>query len=170
MVSLPLKPDSGWTTARNMAEQMGATVVVEYDPSQGQGKFVPYIPKLMADTQDQGFPVVSGRGYIVNVLQDQALQIRGQPWGKRVSPDEIYAAGMPAAPSMAETAAWAFVINGSLIDDPEYYLSHRDMAPSRAVIRNLNSGEVVETVPINNNFHLVLADLWRRSVSIYCLR
>ncbi|HIO75903.1 MAG TPA: LamG domain-containing protein, partial [Gammaproteobacteria bacterium] len=164
MISLPLEPDSGWSTARNMAEQMGATVVVEYDPNQGQGKFVPYIPELMADTQDPGFPVVSGRGYIVNVLQDWTLQIRGQPWGERVSPDEIYAAGTPAAPSIAETAAWAFVINGSLIDDPEYYLPHRDMSPSRAIIRNLNSGEVMETVPINNNFHFVLADLTRSAV------
>ena len=60
MISLPLMPDESYT-ARSFMEKLGATTVIEYDPS--VGKFIGFT----ANSPGGGFPIEGGKGYIVNV-------------------------------------------------------------------------------------------------------
>ena len=90
MISLPLMPDEPYT-ARSFMEKFDATIVIEYNPS--DGKFIGFT----ANSSGDGFPIEGGKGYIVSVT--------GRAW-------ENTLAMVAAAPTPAQVShVWAFVLH-----------------------------------------------------------
>jgi len=73
MVSLPLRPRTPYT-ARYLAEEIGATVVIKYD--EALGRFVGFTSGSPGD----GFPIEGGKGYIVNCLEGKTHTFTGAAW------------------------------------------------------------------------------------------
>ncbi len=143
MISLPLKPTAPYT-ARSLAGELSATVVIKYDTS--LGRFVGFTP----GAPDDGFSIEGGQGYIVNVPTGGMFSFTGAAWTDDQSSS--------AAPPLAQRqSAWAFVVSGSLSD-----------AGGRgctAVAKNLRTGTTVSAVVAESGyFAAAYADLSRRSI------
>ena len=79
MISLPLRPPEPYT-ARTLAEQLDATVVIKLDSARQQ--FVGFTP----DTDSDGFPIEGGKGYIVNVPDGGTATFTGRAWTNNAPP------------------------------------------------------------------------------------
>ena len=144
MISLPLRPPEPYT-ARTLAEQLDATVVIKLDSARQQ--FVGFTP----DTDSDGFPIEGGKGYIVNVPDGGTATFTGRAWTNNAPP------GVPVV--NLRTTAWAFVVSGDL---------HETEVGSTytVVAENLRTGEVATDLVSSDrtDFAAVWADLSRKSV------
>jgi hypothetical protein len=140
MISLPLKPQTPYT-AKSLAAELGATVVIKYD--EAQGRFVGFTPGSSGD----GFPIEGGKGYIVNVLEGKTFACTGATWTNEPS----------AAPPLAgESSGWAFIVSGAMTDHQagEYIVT----------VRNLRTEAVAIDAIAAGRFDAVFADLNRNAV------
>jgi len=142
MISLPLKPQTPYT-ARALAEEIGATVVIDYD--EVRGRFVGFTPTSPGD----GFPIAGGKGYIVNVLEGKTHTFTGATWT-----NELSAEAAPSAES--NSSGWAFIVSGAMIDGhgSDYTVT----------VRNLRTGAVATDAIADSRFNVVFADLNRNTV------
>jgi hypothetical protein len=146
MVSLPLKPKEDYT-ARSFAELLGATVVIKVDEQ--RQKFVGYVP----DSSTNDFTIEGGKGYIVNVEQQNTVPFVGAAWTNLPSYE--------AAPGLTTDSAWAFAVSGTL-NSP---LGLTMLESYTVRIRNLRTGIVTtESVSASGQFVLAFADLSRNDV------
>ena len=134
---VPVKPvwlerEGESLTASQLADSMNTSWVIRLD--QSDGRFKAYIPQ--ASTEEMDFSLESGKGYLVNVIgslgTSTKVRLEGMPWGTPIFaedsiplnsdedlllPDEIAGDESPrtlAAPSVQETAPWAFVVSGHI--------------------------------------------------------
>jgi YVTN family beta-propeller protein len=142
MISLPLKPPTP-ITARDLMNETGSTVVIEYDNS--MGRFVGF---TQADSGD-GFPIQGGKGYIVNVKESMVVPFVGAAWTNEPSVTA-------APPADARSTGWAFVVSGALAEHQgaDYTVS----------VRNLRTGSVTTDSVTAGRFDAVFADLNRDPV------
>ncbi|MFC1715294.1 FlgD immunoglobulin-like domain containing protein [Candidatus Poribacteria bacterium] len=142
MLSLPLKPQTPYT-ARSLAEEIGATVVIQYD--EALGRFVGFTPASSGD----GFPIEGGKGYIVNVLEGKTFACTGATWTNEPSAE--------AAPSLGDTqSGWAFIVSGAMTDHQE--------SDYTVTVRNLRTDAVATDAIKSGRFDAVFADLNRNAV------
>ena len=150
-ISLPLNPEIPYT-ASSLADVLKSTIVIQVD----NGSFDAYVHAGSIGTD---FPIQMGKGYIVNVMEAQNINITGKPWGEPVpaAPSRIVAEvaklrefGIPSEP-------WAFVIAGKI----------EGTVPDSAGLRvtNLCTKESI-TVPISpsGEFTAAFVDMNRQSV------
>jgi hypothetical protein len=148
MISLPLEPITPYT-ARSFAEEIGATVVIEYSPA--LGRFVGYTP----DAPDDGFLIAGGRGYIVNTPEGGTVPFTGAAWANE-PPVEA------APPAVQNHNVWAFVVSGSVLDGDMMSVSDGNYT---VVVKNLRTGGIfAEAVNPSGYFVAAWADLNRRAV------
>jgi hypothetical protein len=149
MISVPLKP-LGDYTARSLAEELGATVVIRYDKE--TNSFVGFTMEM----PDDGYAIEAGVGYIVNVLKPMEVEFMGTIWGN-VSLPEI-----EAAPPL-RTSAWAFLVSGSVLDGEG--MSAED-GGYMLTAKNLRTGATaIEKVDTSGYFAAIWADLSRKAVA-----
>ena len=148
MISVPLEPFTPFT-ARSLAAEMGATVVIKYDRSLGRFKgFTPAAP-------NDGFPIEGGEGYIVNVPEARTVAFTGAAWTNE--PPVV-----SAAPSARINSAWAFVVSGSVLDGDVMSASDGDYT---AVVKSIRTGDTFsEAVDTSGYFAAAWADLNRKAV------
>ena len=139
MISLPLMSDEPYT-ARSFMEKLGATVVIEYNPS------VRSFIGFTANSTGGGFPIEGGKGYIINVPKPKVVRFTGRAWENRPTT-------VPAAPTVPQTPqVWALVLRAQLegIDGVTLTVSNPrtgvlkivDMNRSHAVWADMNRGAV----------------------------
>jgi hypothetical protein len=142
MISLPLKPQTPYT-ARSLSEEIGATVMIEYD--EARGRFVGFTPASSGD----GFPIEGGKGYIVNVLASKTNTFTGATWTNEPSAE--------AAPSVeSNSSGWAFIVSGAMINGQE--------SDYTVIVRNLRTDAVATDSIADSRFDVVFADLNRNTV------
>jgi hypothetical protein len=142
MISLPLKPQTPYT-ARSLSEEIGATVVIEYD--EARGRFVGFTPASSGD----GFAIEGGKGYIVNVLEGKTHTFTGATWTNEPS--------VEAAPSVeSNSSGWAFIVSGAMVDG--------EGSDYTVTVRNLRTGTVAIDSIADSRFDVVFADLNRNLV------
>ena len=160
MVSLALKPEVPLTAA-SFSEVLDATIVIRYDTDQNQ--FTSYIPDLAERTGQEAYPIEGGMGYIVNVLEEKALELMGQPWGEPVFEAPPLGNPNPDTPSFASGgvlgSVWAFVVSGLLEDQDGV-----GAQPNMVIVKNLRSGVTKATTPENGTFEALFVDLSRSPV------
>ncbi len=140
MISLPLMPDAPYT-ARSFMKKLGATVVIEYNPS-----VVSFIG-FTEHSPGNGFSIEGGRGYIVNLTESRVVRFTGQAWENRL-------ATITAAPAISQTSAvWALVLHAQLNEIDGVTLT----------IYNRRTG-VSEIVNVDES-HAVWTDISRRTVA-----
>ena len=138
MISLPLMPDEPYT-ARSFIEKLGATTVIEYNPS--AGKFIGFT----ANSPGDGFPIEGGKGYIVNVTESKVAAFSGRAWQNAPS---------TAAPAPRQTSGvWALVLHARL----------ESLDGISLRVRNQRTGEV-DVVEAGKS-HAVWADMNRQTVA-----
>ena len=140
MISLPLMPDEPYT-ARSFMEKLGATVVIEYDPS--VSSFIGFT----ANSSGDGFPIEGGKGYIINIPKSRVVRFTGRAWEN--SPMIVPAA--PAAPQNPEV--WALVLHTRLEEIDGITLS----------VPNRRTG-ISQFIDVSAS-HAVWADMSRRTVA-----
>ncbi|RKU05610.1 hypothetical protein C6502_22025 [Candidatus Poribacteria bacterium] len=139
MISLPLMSDDPYT-ARSFMEKLGATVVIEYNPS------VRSFIGFTANSSGNGFPIEGGKGYIVNLPNSKVVRFTGRAWENRPTT-------VPAAPTVPQTPhVWALVLRAQLegidgvtltVRNPRIGVSEIvDMNRSHAVWADINRGAV----------------------------
>jgi predicted ester cyclase len=147
MISVPLEPVISYT-ARSLAEEIGSTMVIRYDPV--LRKFVGFTPAALGD----GFGVGGGEGYIVNVPEARTVTFTGAAWTSNPP--------VEAAPPAQTISTWAFVVSGSVLDGDLMSISDGDYT---AVVKNLRTGEMfAESVGPSGYFTAAWADLNRIAV------
>ena len=140
MISLPLMSDVPYT-ARSFMDQLGATVVIEYDPA--ISSFIGFTQNSSGD----GFTIQGGKGYIINLTKSKVVRFTGRAWENRLTKDL-------AAPTASQTPkAWALVFQVQFegIDGLELTIHNRRAGISRIVDAN--------------GSHAVWADMSRRTVA-----
>ena len=139
MISLPLMSDDPYT-ARSFMEKLGATVVIEYNPS------VRSFIGFTANSSGNGFPIEGGKGYIVNLPNSKVVRFTGRAWENRPTT-------VPAAPTVPRTShVWALVLRAQLegidgvtltVSNPRIGVSEIvDMNRSHAVWADINRDAV----------------------------
>lgn len=155
MVSSPLEPKEPYT-ARSLAEELGATVVIKLDAK--RGRFVGFT----LDAPGDGFPIEGGQGYIVNVKERKTVAFTGATWINQPSAEL-------AAP-VAKYSAWAFVLSLRSISGALYNGDESAIADEEYVVtaKNLRTGaiavDVVKNFASSGHFATVWADLSRKSI------
>ena len=140
MISLPLMSDAPYT-ARSFMKELGATVVIEYDPS--VSSFIGFTES----SSGAGFPVEGGKGYIINVPKSKVVRFTGRAW-------ENSSMTAAAAPTPTQTPkVWALVLHAQLEGIDGVTLT----------VHNRRTG-VSEIVDLNGS-HAVWADMSRRTVA-----
>ncbi len=140
MISLPLMADVPYT-ARSFMERLGATVVIEYDPS--VSSFIGFT----ANSSGEGFAIEGGKGYIINVPKSKVVRFTGRAWKNRLTTTS-------AAPTVPKTPqVWALVLHAQIEGIDGVTLT----------IHNRRTGST-EVVNVNES-HAVWADMNRRSVA-----
>jgi len=148
MLSLPLKPNFPFT-ARSFAEKLGATLVLEYDET--EGTFSAFLPELF----DDGFLIKGGFGYIVNLKSAINVTFTGQPWAN-------------AAPAKRESPLpgqklWAFAVGGRIVPHGNFH--GEDF---RVTVTNLRTNSVAQGIVGNAGddyyYTVVFADVSRQAV------
>jgi len=148
MISAPLEGRTP-RTARSLMNEVGATMVIDYDTA--GGRFVGFTEAAHGD----GFPIRGGQGYIVNAKEHIIVPFVGKAW---TNEPPISA----APPAGSRTAAWAFVVSGSVLDSE--VMSARD-GDYTVVAKNLRTGAMAsQAVGSSGYFAAAWADLSRRSV------
>jgi hypothetical protein len=147
MISLPLKPVKPFT-ARSLANEIGATVVIRYDES--KSRFVGFA----TTSEGNGFDIEGGKGYIVNVSESRTVAFTGAAWTNE-PPVEM-------APPIQDSGAWAFMVSGKAIN------GDMNLADSNysVTVKNLQTGTILtEAVDSNSGyFSVAWADLNRKAV------
>ena len=140
MISLPLMSHEPYT-ARSFMEKLGATVVIEYDPS--VSSFIGFT----ANSSGDGFPIEGGKGYIINIPESKVVRFAGRAWENRTM--TVAAAPTPAyAPEV-----WVLVLHVQLEGIDGVMLT----------VHNRRTG-VSEIIDVNGS-HAVWADMSRRTVA-----
>ena len=140
MISLPLMSNVPYT-ARSFIEKLGATVIIEFDPS--VSSFIGFT----ANSSGDGFSIEGGKGYIVNVITPKVVRFTGRAWENRPTT-------VPAAPTVPQTPQlWALVLHAQLEEIDGVMLS----------VHNRRTG-VSEIVDVNVS-HAVWADMSRETVA-----
>ena len=140
MISLPLMPDEPYT-ARSFMEKFDATIVIEYNPS--DGKFIGFT----ANSSGDGFPIEGGKGYIVSVSESKIVSFTGRAW-------ENTPAMVAATPTPAQVShVWAFVLHARFEGVEDLTLT----------VHNKPTG-IIRSVDVNES-HAVWADMSRRAVA-----
>ena len=140
MISLPLMPDEPYT-ARSFMEKLGATTVIEYNPS--VGKFIGFT----ANSSGDGFPIEGGKGYIVNVTDSKVAAFTGHAW-------QNAPAMASAAPAPRQTSGvWALVLHARL----------EGLDGISLTVHNQRTGEI--NVVEMGRLHAVWADMNRQTVA-----
>ena len=140
MIGLPLMSDVPYT-ARSFMEKLGATVVIEYDPS--VSSFIGFTTNSVGD----GFPIEGEKGYIINVTKSKEVRFTGRAWENRLTTTS-------AAPPVLQTPqVWALVLHAQLegIDGVTLTVHNRRTGVS----------EIIEAT----GSHAVWADMHRRAVA-----
>ena len=139
MISLPLMSDEPYT-ARSFMEKLGATVVIEYNPS--VSSFIGFT----ANSAGDGFPIEGGKGYIINVPKSKVVRFTGRAWENSLRT-------VPAAPTVPQLDVWALVLHAELeaIDGVTLTVHNRRTGVS----------EIVDW----NRSHAVWTDMSRRTVA-----
>ncbi len=146
MISVPLNSLVPHT-ARSLAEKLSATVVIEYN--EAEGRFVGFT----LDAPGNGFDILGGKGYIVNVPKGGVVGFTGTGWSNQ--PPAM------AAPPVS-SGAWAFVVSGSVLDGDMMSASDGGYT---VTVKNLRTGAVAtETVGESGYFAAAYADLSRKAV------
>ncbi len=142
MISLPLEPQTPYT-ARSLAEEIGATVVIKYD--EARGRFVGFTPAGSGD----GFSIEGGKGYIVNVLEGKSHVFTGATWTNEPSVEA-------APPAVRGSSGWAFIVSVAMTDHQgdDYTVT----------VRNLRTGALATDAIKAGGFDAVFADLNRNAV------
>jgi len=142
MLSVPLK---GYTplTARDLMDEIGATVVIEYDTK--RGRFVGFTAASSGD----GFAIEGGKGYIVNVTESKIVPFVGAAWTNEPSVEA-------APPAKSNPSGWAFIVSGAMID--------AQGSDYTVAVRNLRTGAVATDAIADSRFDAVFADLNRNTV------
>ena len=139
MISLPLMPDVPYT-ARSFMEKLGATVVIEYNPS--LSSFIGFT----ANSSGDGFAIQGGKGYIANVPEPKVVRFTGRAWENR--PMEVASAPTPApSPNV-----WALVLHVQL-----------EGIDATLTVHNQRTG-VSQFIDVNG-VHAVWANMNRRAVA-----
>ena len=147
MIALPLEPSIPYT-ARSLAEEIGATVVIRYNRE--LGKFEGFTLAASGD----GFVINGGEGYIVNVSEARVVAFVGAAWTNE-PPVEM-------APPAQTSSAWAFVVSGRVLDGDMMSASDGHYT---TVVKNLRTGEIYEeAVDTSGYFAAAWADLNREAV------
>ncbi len=142
MISLPLMPATPYT-ARAFMEKLGATVVIEHNPS--LASFIGFTEH----SPGNGFSIKGGGGYIVNLTESKVVRFTGQAWENRP-------ATVSAAPAVSQIpAVWALVLHAPLDEIDGVTLT----------VYNQRTG-VSEIVNVNES-HAVWADINRRTVASF---
>ncbi len=140
MISLPLMSDVPYT-ANSFMEKLGATIVIEYDPS--VSSFIGFT----ANSPGDGFPIEGGKGYIINVTRSKVVRFTGHAWENRGTT-------VSAAPTVSQIRqVWALVLHTQLAGIDGVMLT----------VRNQRTG-VSEIIDVTGS-HVVWADLNRRAVA-----
>ena len=140
MISLPLMSDVSYT-ARSFMEKLGATVVIEYDPS--VGSFIGFT----ANSSGEGFTIEGGKGYIINVPESKVVRFTGRAW-KNSSTTAA------AAPTPTQTPkVWALVLHAQL----------EGLNGMMLTVHNRRTG-ISHLIDVNGS-HAVWADMSRRTVA-----
>ncbi len=154
MISLPLKPRTPFT-ARSFAEELSSTMVVKYDET--RRRFVGFT----LDAPGNGFAIEGGKGYIVNVAEDETVTFTGAAWTNEPS--------VEAAPPLAvgsPDSAWAFVVSGRI--DGGQAPTAQDASFVRGsfyvTVRNTRTSAVATDEIRTGYFAAAFADLSRQSV------
>ena len=106
-IALPLKPNLPYT-ARTLMTELSATVLIRFNTRHQR------FEGFTADAPDDGFEIMGGQGYIVNVPTAQTVVFRGNAWGNAPT-----AFAAPTVNSSGNT--WAFVVSGKLPYTAEGY-------------------------------------------------
>ncbi len=147
MVSLPLEPSAPYT-ARSMAKELGATIVIKID-----AKSQRFLGFTAADAGN-GFSIDGAKGYIVNVQEGKTVAFTGTAWTSEPP--------ISAAPTNAGNATWAFIVSGYALDENGVPLA---LNASTITVKNLRSGETaVSPLGADGQFAAVWADLSKRGV------
>ena len=138
MISLPLMSAVPYTT-RSFMEKLGATVIIEYNPS--VGSFIGFT----ANSSGEGFTIEGGKGYIINVTKPKVVRFTGWAWENRPT---------AAAPTTAQIPKiWALVLHAQL----------DEMDGVNLTVHNRRTG-ISEVVGVNGS-HAVWADMNRGTVA-----
>ena len=140
MINLPLMSDVPYT-ARSFMGKLGATIVIEYDPS--VSSFIGFT----ANSSGDGFPIEGGKGYIINTPKSKVVRFTGRAWEN--SPTAVAAA--PAALQTSE--AWALVL----------HTRHEGIDDLTLSVHNRRSG-ISQFIDVNGS-HAVWTDMSRRAVA-----
>ena len=139
-ISLPLMSDVPYT-ARSFMEKLGATVIIEYNPS--VASFIGFT----AHSAGEGFRVEGGKGYIINVTESKVARFTGRAWENR-------SMTVAAAPTPTQAPkVWALVLRAQFEGINDITLT----------VHNRRTG-VSEIVDVNGS-HAVWADMNRRTVA-----
>ncbi len=140
MISPPLMSDVPYT-ARSFIEKLGATVVIEFDPS--VSSFIGFT----ANSSGDGFAIEGGKGYIINVARSKVVRFTGRAWenSRRTTP------AAPTVPQIPEV--WALVLHVQLEGIDGVTLT----------VHNRRTG-VSEIIDVNES-HAVWADVNRSTVA-----
>ncbi|MFC1712828.1 FlgD immunoglobulin-like domain containing protein [Candidatus Poribacteria bacterium] len=148
MISLPLEPITP-ATARSFSEQVLATAVIRYD--EAANDFDGFSPSAPGD----GFDIEGGKGYIVNVPNGATIVHSGAAWTNEPS-------GLAAPPAVGNSDAWAFLVNGYVLDGGTMSASSGGYT---VTVRNLSTGATAaRTVGDSGYFSAAWADLSRKAV------
>ena len=140
MISLPLMSDAPYT-ARSFMKELGATVIIEYDPS--VSSFIGFT----ANSSGEGFTIEGGKGYIINVPQSKVVRFTGRAW-------ENSSTTAAAAPTPTQTPkVWALVFRAQLEGIDGVTLT----------VHNRRTG-ISHLIDVNGS-HAVWADMSRRTVA-----
>ena len=143
MISLPLKPIKRYT-ARRMAEEIGATIVIKMDAK--SKRFLGFT----MDNSGNGFRIEGAEGYIVNVQEGKTVAFTGAAWTNQPS--------VSAAPTNVRSSAWAFIASGMLLETngEKYTVIAKNLRTDAVAINTVSSED--------GRFAAVWADLNRNSV------
>ena len=147
VVSLPLMPRSPYT-AKSFSEMLNATVVIRHDSTSQE--YIAYVNAGDSAT-DEGFPIVGGRGYIVNTPTATAITFIGTAWSNQP---------FAGAPSHRNgTPIWAFVLSSDvrgMAQNTSYILTAKNLRTRALVTEDISIGQ--------KSFSAVWADMNRKSV------
>ena len=140
MISLPLMSDAPYT-ARSFMEKLGATVIIEYNPS--VSSFIGFT----ANSSGNGFTIEGGKGYIVNIPKSKIVGFTGRGW-------ENNPTTVAAAPTPTQTPeVWALVLHAQL----------EGLNGMALTVHNRRTG-ISHLIDVNGS-HAVWADMSRRTVA-----
>ena len=140
IISLPLKPKKPHT-AKTLLEKLSATVLIRLNTEKRQ------FDGFTADAPDNGFKIVGGQAYIVNVPSGKRVEFEGYPWMNHHA-----APGVNAIEGKQRN--WAFVVSGRFLGAEGYTVS----------ATNIRTRKTVSDIVKNGYFAATYGDMLRNTV------